>query len=145
MGVGFSGALDGITVASAESDDDWPTCGTDRVEYQLVATTKSLHGELQPSETIRVERIDSGLIEDDFGMEVEHARKSLLEPGEIFGVGSTVRKFDIELAALLAEWEVLAAVHGESEDVIIVFKDLSGAVSLVDIEVDDGETVKLSG
>jgi len=140
--MGLRGALDRITVASTERNDDWQACGTDGVEYKFVAMAKPLHGDLQPPQTIRVERIDSGLIKDDFGTEVEHARKSLLELGEIFGVGSTVGKFNIEFAALLAKWEVLAAVHGESEDIRIFFENLSSAITLVNIKVNNGETVK---
>jgi hypothetical protein len=46
-------------------------------------------------------------------------------------------------ALLFAEGEVVLAVQGEGQYLRVVGEDLGGAVALVDVEVDDGETVEV--
>src|SRR5258708_36686401 len=58
--------------------------------------------------------------------------------GQIFVVADPVGQVDVESALLFPEREVAAAVDGAGEHIRIVMEDFRRAVSLVNIEVEDG-------
>lgn len=139
----LDGSLDGIAVAASQGYGD----GTAEMQYgcedHLVAAAESVHCDRQPAEPVALEGIDAGLVEDKVWAEVENRRQGALKPAQVFDVGRTVVQFDVQLAALLPEGKVLTPVHGKSEHVAVVLKDLSGAVTLMNVEIDDREAGSL--
>jgi hypothetical protein len=57
---------------------------------------------------------------------------------QVLVVRTTVGEVDIQVARLLAKREVLAPMHGQRENRLVAPEDVSRAVALVDVEVDDG-------
>jgi hypothetical protein len=52
-----------------------------------------------------------------------------------------IRESNVESAALFAEWKIIRAVDGEGEHAWIALENAGGAVTLMNIQVDDGDTV----
>ena len=64
---------------------------------------------------------------------------------EISLVLDAIGQADIERALLFAKREVALAMNGESEDAGVATEDVSGAVSLMNVEIDDGGAADASG
>ena len=94
--------------------------------------------ERKPPQNIRGQRINAGLIEDDIGLERECSRQNVIELAKIFGVFNAIRQWNIQPAAFLAKRKIALAVDGKGEDIRIILKDFSGAVTLMNIKVNDG-------
>ena len=137
--MGLGGSLDGVAVTAAQGDNEGAVLLQDQGEDDLVATAKALHGDGEASEPISVEGIDTGLIEDELWIEVENGRHSSRKLQQVFVITGSVFQFDVQFAALFSEGKVLPAMHRKGKDVGIIFEDLGGSITLVNVEVDDGE------
>jgi hypothetical protein len=71
-------------------------------------------------------------------MRVEHVRQMMAQRGEILIVAGAIVERDVEVADFLAERKVMSAVEREGEHRRLAVEDCGGAVSLVDVAIDDG-------
>ena len=82
-------------------------------------------------------RIDAGIEEYKIGlMFSQKIRQGLFERFEIIVIADPRLERDVEVALLLSCREIGAAMHGEGENGGIMLKNLSGAVALMNVQID---------
>jgi hypothetical protein len=107
-------------------------------KHELVALLQASEAEVQASERIFAQAVDSGLIEDDSRAEPLDPRQGGRERVEVGAVFGAVVECHVERRALLTEREVVRAVEGEREDIGVVFEKRSRAIALMYVEIEDG-------
>jgi len=138
VGVGFSAERDRPRVTATGSQNQGNAGATRRHKDPAVTFDESLMSEREPSEYVRRQGIDAGLVEDDVGPEGKSSRQDLVKMAQVGVVFNAIGQSHIQAALFLAEGKVAGAVDGEGEDAGIVLKYLRRSVTLMDIEVDHG-------
>ena len=134
VGVRLGRALYVLTVTATECNHQGN--GARCVQHQAVALLQPVQGERQASQPVTRQAVYSRLIKNHFRTEGRHFRQHLLQLPQVFRVARPVGQRDIDAAALLAEGEVVLAVHGEREHGGVFREDGSGSIALMDIQVD---------
>src|SRR5580704_18487135 len=140
-GVGLGGEDDGVGVAAADGDDEGDGQIAGGAHDHAVALFETSGSETEAAEAIGGERVDACLVEDEVWVEIRHLWKNGGEGAEVFVVGDAGVEFYVDGALLLAQREVGFAVNRDGEDGRVVAENVSGAVALVDIEIEDGDAV----
>ena len=92
--------------------------------------------ERETAQRVLGQRIDSGLVVNDVRPgSLQHPRQVPGEHVQVDVVAGAVGQSEVQARALLAEREVVLAVHAEGEDLGVSCEHRRGAVSLVDVEV----------
>jgi hypothetical protein len=137
--VGLGGEDDGVGVAAADGDDEGDGQIAGGAHDHAVALFETSGSETEAAEAIGGERVDAGLVEDEVWVEIRHLWEKGGEGAEVFVVGDAGVEFDVDGTLLLAQREVGFAVNRDGEDGRVVAEDVSGAVALVDVEIEDGD------
>jgi hypothetical protein len=107
-------------------------------DYEFVAPAQPSLRQLQPAEFIALDAVDAGDVKNQFRlMVIKDYRKVMFQQFEVFCIAGPVGEPDVE-AALLLDRIIIFLMHAEREDCGLVVEDEGGAVSLVDVEVNDG-------
>src|SRR5205823_12287746 len=91
-------------------------------------TTLFRSRERKAAKRIGSQRIDARLIKDNVRTGAECGGKHFIQAMKICLVFNAIRQGYVEAALLFAEGKIAFTVHGEREDVRIVFKNLRGAI-----------------
>ena len=90
-------------------------------------------------------RIDACIEEDQArSCPGKKPRQDIRQPFEIGGVFLAVRQADIEIGNRLACRVISLAMHGKGEDAGVVVENLGGSVALVDVEIDDEDSLHVA-
>jgi hypothetical protein len=138
---GVDGAFDGFGVTATHVDDHGEAELVLGFEDELIALPKSVPGELEVSQVIFGERINSSLEEHEVEAGEIEICQGIPENGQVGLVLEVIGQGDIEIALLLAEGEIALAVEGTGEDFGAVSHHGGGAVALMDIEVENEDLI----
>jgi hypothetical protein len=136
--MGMCAEFNGAGIAAAGGQNKRRTEAARGREDHAIAFDKSLRREGKAAKRIGSQRIDARLIEHNVRSGAECGGKDFIQAMKIFLVFNAIGQGNIKAALLFAEGEIAFTVHGEREDIRIVFKNLRGAVTLMDIKIDHG-------
>src|SRR4029077_14274171 len=137
-GMGMRAEFNGPGIAAAGSQNKRYAETARGLEDHAITLDQSLRRETKAAKRIGSQRIDARLIEHNARTQAECGGKHFIQAMKICLILNAIGQGHIEAALLFAEGEIAFTVHGEREDVRIVFKNLRGAVTLVDIKIDHG-------
>jgi hypothetical protein len=136
--MGMRAEFNGSGIAAAGSENKRSTETACRAKDHAIALDQSLGRERKAAKRIGSQRIDARLIEHNVRTGAECGGKHFIQTMKICLIFNAIGQGHIEAALLFAEGKIAFTVHGEREDIRIVFKNLRGAVTLVDIKIDYG-------
>ena len=120
-----------------------------RRQHAAVALGQAAGAELQPAQAVVLVRVGAGQVEGQAGRRVAVAGpgrgQRAVQRLEVVRVGAAVGQFDVQVAGLLAEREVLRAVQRQREHGRVVAEDRRRAVALVHVEVDHQHAQQRAG
>lgn len=142
--MGLGALFDGAGVASAEGEHQRELMAAGKVEDLAVSLQQAFVSHGEAAESIGLQGIDAGLIEDDVGPKSMNLGQHFIEVAQVCIISGKVGQMEIEGALLLAEREVAAPVHRQREDIRIVTEDFRGAIALMNVEINDGRALNHS-
>src|SRR5215469_5733284 len=96
VGVDGHGVFDAGGVAAGVRHENGEATSASGAKDQLVALLQAVDCEIQSAKLIFAERIGSGDVADQLGLELSEAgAQGVIEPGEVFGVAAAVGKIHI--------------------------------------------------
>ena len=136
MAAGQGGDI--VHIAPADDTGDRQARPAQGCQHQMVARRDSRIGQCQLAQPVRRMDIDPGVIK---GQVIGPGRQSLAqgrgERVEIGLIAGARGQTDVEIALLLPDREIGAAMQGQGEDRRIAGKDGGGAVALMHVAIDD--------
>src|SRR5262245_44335160 len=103
--------LDRVRIPAAQRNHHRNLLLLNHFEDHSVAPLDAAQGQSQAAQPVAVQNVDTRLVKDHIRPEFGDLRQDRAERYQIFVVPDAVPQLDVDAAALLAEWKVVAGVE----------------------------------